>query len=256
MRFGVCVSSRHEIDTIARAGYDFCELPARAVLPFEDDVAALDTMLELDAASLRAESFNSLVPRELPLCGPHVDLPALRTYFQRAFRRMSHLGAEVAVLGSSAARNIPQGYPRDVALDELADAIELAADEAARAGIELALEHLNTQESNVFTTLAESRAFIEQRRLRHARLLVDLHHLEMEREPFAHVVAAAPLIAHVHVADGGRGAPGGGGYDYAGFVAALKQAGYNRRISAECRWSNLAEQAASSLAFLRAQWAA
>lgn len=254
MRFGVCVSTPAEIEILARAGYDFCELPARAVLPFEDDVAALDTMRELDAAPLRAESFNSLVPGELPLCGPNADLSALRTYLRRAFSRMAHLGAQVVVLGSGAARHIPEGYPRSDALDQLADALSLASDEAARAGIELALEHLNTKESNVFTTLAESQEFIERRGLSNARLLVDLHHLELENEPFEHVIAAAPLIAHVHVADGGRGAPGVGGYDYAGFMKAVRATGYDRRISAECSWTNLGEQAAPSLAFMRAQW--
>lgn len=256
MRFGVCVSTPQEIVILGRAGYDFCELPARAVLPFEDDLAALPAMRELDAAPLRAESFNSLVPGELPLCGPRVDLSALRAYLQRAFSRMAHLGAQVAVLGSGAARRIPDGFPRAVALDQLADALALAGDEAAHHGIELALEHLNTRECNVFTTLAESQRFIEERGLGQARLLVDLHHLELEREPFASITAAAPLIAHVHVADGGRGAPGVGGYDYAGFMAALKPTGYNRRISAECSWNSLAGQAAESLAFMRAQWAA
>ena len=49
MRFGCCVLP-NQIDTLARAGYDFCELPARAVLPFEDDAAALPALREIAAA--------------------------------------------------------------------------------------------------------------------------------------------------------------------------------------------------------------
>lgn len=256
MRFGVCVSTVAEIEVLARAGYDFCELPARAVLPLEDDVAALPAMRALDAAPLRAEAFNLLVPGDLPLCGPAVDLGALRTYLRRAFSRMAHLGAQAVVLGSGAARRIPAGYPRAAALDQLADALALAADEATRVAIDLALEHLNRGECNVFTTLAESQAFIAERGLAHLHLLADLHHLEVEHEPFASVTAAAPLLAHVHVAGGGRGAPTVGGYDYAGFMATLRAVGYDRRISAECRWDSLPDQAAATLAFLRSQWAA
>jgi sugar phosphate isomerase/epimerase len=253
MRFGCCVAP-DQIDVIARAGFDFCELPAAAVLPFEDDAAALPALRALAAAPLRPEAFNVLVPAKLPLVGPHVDRAALRAYLRRTFGRMAQLGGAVVVLGSGGARRIPEDMPRAQALDQLAESLALAADEANRAGIELALEHLNQGECNVFTTLAECQSFIEQRGLANLRLLADLHHLELEREPLDHVIAAAPLLAHIHVADGGRRAPGLGGYDYTGFMAALRGVGYNHRISAECMWENLEQQAAGALVFMRKQW--
>ena len=253
MRFGCCVSP-DRIDILARAGYDFCELPARAVLPFEDDAAALPALRAIDAAPLRSESFNVLVPPQLPMVGPQADFEALRSYLRRAFGRMVQLGGAVVVLGSGGARRIPEGMPREQALDQLAGALALVAEEAGRAGIELALEHLNQKESNVFTSLAECQAFVAERDLSGVRLLADLHHLELEHEPFSAVVDAAPLLAHVHVADGGRRAPGMGGYDYAGFMDALHTAGYDRRISAECSWDDLETQAADALAFMRESW--
>jgi len=253
MRFGCCVAP-DQIDILARAGFDFCELPAAAVRPLESDAAALPALRALAAAPLRPEAFNVLVPATLPLVGPQADHAALRAYLRRAFGRMAQLGGAVVVLGSGGARRIPEGMPRQQALDQLAESLALAADEAGRAGVELALEHLNQNECNVFTSVAECQAFIEQRGLAGLRLLADLHHLELECEPLAHVVAAAPLLAHVHVADGGRRAPGLGGYDYAGFMAALHNVGYDRRISAECSWENLEEQATGALEFMRAQW--
>jgi sugar phosphate isomerase/epimerase len=253
MRFGCCVAPA-QIDILARAGYDFCELPAAAVQPFEGDAAALPALRALADAPLRPEAFNVLVPATLPMVGPHVDRDALRAYLRRTFGRMVQLGGAVVVLGSGGARRIPAGMPRAQALDQLADSLALAADEAGRAGIELALEHLNQNECNVFTTIAECQAFIEQRALAGLRLLADLHHLELEHEPLDNVIAAAPLLAHVHVADGGRRAPGVGGYDYAGFMAALRRALYDRRISAECQWEDLATQAADALAFMKASW--
>jgi len=78
----------------------------------------------------------------------------------------------------------------------------------------------------------------------------------MEHEPLVNVVKAAPLLAHVHVADGGRRAPGVGGYDYAGFMRALRQAKYDQRISAECGWEDLSAQAAGALAFMKESWQA
>jgi sugar phosphate isomerase/epimerase len=253
MRFGCCVGP-DRIDVLARAGYDFCELPASAVRPFDDDAAAQPALRQIAAAPLRPEAFNVLVPAQLPLVGPGADLAALRTYLRRAFGRMAQLGAEVAVLGSGAARRIPDGMPRAQALEQLAAVLALAADEAGRAGITLALEHLNQGETNVFTSLAECQAFVQERRSARLQLLADLYHLELEHEPLAHVVAAAPLLAHVHVAGGGRRAPYVEGYDYAGFMAALRDAGYDRRISAECAWEDLETQAAPALVFMRSQW--
>src|SRR5262249_45419988 len=155
-------------------------------------------------------------------------------YLRRAFGRMAQLGGVVVVLGSGAARRIPDGTPRAQALDQLAAALALAAEEAGRAGLELALEHLNQGETNVFNSLAECRAFWEGRGMTDLRLRADIYHLELEQEPLAHGTAAGPRLAHVHVAGGGRRAPDVPGYDYAGFMEALHATGYDRRISAEC----------------------
>lgn len=255
MRYGCCVGP-DQIDVVAQAGFDFCELPARAVLPLEDDAAALPALRAIERAPIRPEAFNVLVPPELRMVGPDADMGRLRAYLRRAFGRMASLGAAAVVLGSGGARRLPEDMPRERALDQLAGSLALAAEEAGRAGLALALEHLNRGECNVFNTVAECQAFIGERGLAGLSLLADLHHLELEREPAESVVAAAPLLAHVHVADGGRRHPGVGGYDYAGFMRALREAGYDRRISAECSWENLDEQAAGALAFMRGQWQA
>jgi sugar phosphate isomerase/epimerase len=62
------------------------------------------------------------------------------------------------------------------------------------------------------------------------------------------------MLAHVHVAGGGRNAPGVPGYDYDGFMEALRSAGYDGRISAECAWQDLEAQAAAALEFMRRAW--
>ncbi len=247
MRYGVCVPPE-QIGVAAAAGFDFCELPARAVLPLASDADAAASLSAIAAAPLRPESFNSLIPPELPLCGPAVDRDALRVYLARAFGRMAALGASVAVLGSGGARRIPEGYPRDLALDQLADALGLAGDLAARAGVALAIEPLNRGECNVFCTLAETRGFIAARGLRGLSLLADLYHIEVEREPLSEVVAAGPLIVHVHTAGGGRRSPAVPGYNYSGLLAALAQIGYDARVSAECSWTDLAAEAPAALA--------
>jgi sugar phosphate isomerase/epimerase len=254
MRIGCCVSP-DQIEVIADAGFDFCELPARAVLPFAEETEALPALRAIAAQRIRPESFNVLVPAELPLAGPQANTERLRGYFQNAFRRMAQLGAAVVVLGSGAARRIPDGWPRERALDQLAEALSLAGEESARAGIALALEHLNRGECNVFTSLAECAEFVRQRGLRDVHLLADLYHIEVEHESLDAVRQAGSLIVHAHTAGGGRKAPQVPGYDHAGFARALRDAGYNARVSAENSWDDLAAQAPAALAFMRQVYA-
>ena len=255
MRYGCCVGP-DKIDIVAAAGFDFCELPAAAVRPFEDDAAALPHLRAIDAAPLRPEAFNVLVPPQVPLVGPQRDGAQIRDYLRRTFGRMRQLGGAVVVLGSGGARRIPEGMDRSEAFDQLADSLAIAADEAGKAGIDLALEHLNKGETNSFNSIGEGLQFIEERGLSGLRILADIYHLELEHEPLANVVAAGPLLAHVHVAGGGRRSPDTPGYDYAGFMGAVHSTGYDRRISAECGWDDLQAQAPAALAYMRQQWEA
>jgi D-psicose/D-tagatose/L-ribulose 3-epimerase len=251
MRYGCCVDI-DQIPAVVAAGFDFCELPARAVLPFEADSAALPALRAISAHPIQPESFNLLIPGEIRLCGPAVDLSLVRSYLRRAFGRMVSLGGAIAVLGSGAARRIPEEWPREEALNQLADALAIAGEEASRAGIRVAVEHLNRAECNVLNTIAECQAFLIERNLSELDLLADLYHIEQEQEPLAHVAAAASRIVHVHTAGGGRGAPHIPGYDYPGFLATLQAIGYQARISAECSWQDFASETPKALAFMRA----
>ncbi|HEY3289888.1 MAG TPA: sugar phosphate isomerase/epimerase family protein, partial [Anaerolineae bacterium] len=241
MRFGCCVGTREQIEILAHAGFDFCELPAAAVQPFETDADAAPALRALESAPLRPESFNVLVPASLPLAGPKVDHAALAHYLRRAFSRMVGLGGQVVVLGSGGARRIPAGYPRETGLSQIEQGLTIALEEANRAGITLALEHLNRAETNTFNSIAESRDMLMNSHLaRHGmRLLADLYHIEKEHETLDVIATVGPLLAHVHVAGGERRSPDVSGYDYAGFMQSLHHIGYDQRISAECSWENL-----------------
>ena len=82
----------------------------------------------------------------------------------------------------------------------------------------------------------------------------DLHHLECERESLDEVLKSGSIIRHVQVAGGARQPPQLPGYDYSGFVSALATAGYDDRISAECEWRDLGEQAAPALEYMCTGW--
>lgn len=250
MRYGCCATP-DRIAAVAAAGFDFCELPARALLPHEDERAALSTLTALSQSAIPLEAYNQLIPADLPMVGPHADHAALRQYLQRAFSRMAQLGGKVAVLGSGGARAIPAAWDRAKGLDQLADALHIAADEASRCSIVLAVEHLNRHECNVLNTVAECLDFISERHIHAAHVLADLYHLELEHESPEILYKAARLLAHVHVAGGERKSPARPGYDYAGFAKVLHSIGYDARVSAECGWDDFDSEAPQALAVMR-----
>ena len=250
MRYGCCANP-DSIAAVAAAGFDFCELPARALLPREDDHAVLASLNMLSRSPIALEAYNQLIPADLPIVGPQADHIALRDYLQRAFGRMAQLGGRVAVLGSGAARAIPAGWERDKGALQLAEALKIATDESARVGVTLALEHLNSRECNILNSVAECLSFIREHSIDGCKVLVDLYHLEVEHESPEVIYKAAPLLAHVHVAGGDRKSPARPGYDYAGFAEALRSIGYDARVSAECGWDNFEAEAPEALAVMR-----
>ena len=70
------------------------------------------------------------------------------------------------------------------------------------------------------------------------RVLADFYHMDEENEPLAHLAQYKDWIAHIHVADTGRRAPGTGKYPYEAFAEQLRQTGYDGMVSVECFWDD------------------
>jgi D-psicose/D-tagatose/L-ribulose 3-epimerase len=251
MRFGSWVTGIDDVSVLARTGYDFCELSVEVLKPAESDTAATASLRQLDNLPLAAEVFNRFFPANVSLYG---DLDAVRSHARRVAQRMAQVGGEVVVLGSGAARMVPPGMDGGDALGRLARAVAVVREECDRYGVMVGLEPLNRGECNILNTLGECREFRENFGLHGVYVTADLYHLEIEHESLVEVLNSASIIRHVQVAGGGRQSPTVPGYDFAGFAAALSSAGYDGRISAECDWRDLTDQAAPALEFMRKHW--
>jgi sugar phosphate isomerase/epimerase len=74
----------------------------------------------------------------------------------------------------------------------------------------------------------------------------------LERESVSDIVAAGPLLCHAHTATyQTRLAPGLEPCDFEPFFQALKEGGYDGRISIEGKWDDLPGQAARALTELK-----
>ena len=253
MDLGCCVSPE-QLPALAAAGGDYAEFTvARTIMGGGE--AEFGRLRGLVADSpIKPLAYNVLLPGELMVVGPTVDRARLAAYVAVAFDRIARLtgpGA-IVVFGSGRSRSVPEGFPREAALDQLAEFLGWLGPLAAQHGITLALEPLRRAESNVFNSLGEGAAFITERGLASVHLLADLYHMIEGAEPLTAIADQAPLIVHSHTADTGRFAPGSGDYPQAEFFAQLRAHTRCDRCSIECTWRDFDREIGSALATLRA----
>ena len=244
MKFGICTSSEHA-DAVRSAGWDYIEVPAKELL----GAAPVRSPLPVPAA-------NMLVPPTLKITGPDVNGRELMEYLARVVDRAWSLGIRILVLGSGAARHIPEGFDRADAERQFPGFAHILTDMANKAGITVALEPLHRGECNFINTLAEALAYVKQVDHPNFRCLLDSYHFCMENEPLESVAGAVPYLAHVHVADkDGRVAPGeSGSADYRELFRTLKGCGYDRMISVEALKFDVAARGPNVLQYLKDQW--
>ena len=115
--------------------------------------------------------------------------------------------------------------------------VGLAADEAAKVGIEVLVEAVNTFENGPYLLRTTEGAveFVRGVRRENVKVQHDLYHMQrMEGNLVANLREHVGLIGHVQIADSpGRGEPGTGEIHYPYVLAALEELGYEGYVGLE-----------------------
>jgi D-psicose/D-tagatose/L-ribulose 3-epimerase len=115
------------------------------------------------------------------------------------------------------------------------DALRLAGEVAARAGVTLGLEALNRYETSLLNTAAQARTLADDVGLPNVGVHLDTFHMNMEEHDMPGAIATAGArLVHFHCADGDRGAPGRSHIPWPRLIAALRATGYNGWLVMEC----------------------
>ena len=238
--------------SIAREiGFDFVELRVSELYPWGPDTSFVETERALESAGISAETFAFLIPKELKVVGPSVDIPRVRSWVAAAAKRAKSLGGRLIVVGSGDARRVPDGFPKAQARSQFVAFLEDAAEEASKHGIVLALEALNRTETNLLHSLSEACSIAES--LDHPALgvVADIYHMHLEDEPLSHVLRARGRLLHVQLADSGRLPPGQGCFDFQSVFTFLNSIGYAGSVALECSFQRFSEEGAASLEYVR-----
>jgi sugar phosphate isomerase/epimerase len=187
--------------------------------------------------------------------GPDVDAAALDAWVETTCRRAARVGVEMIVFGSGGSRRVPDGFSRERASEQIVENLQRYGPIAAAHGVTIVLEPLASQDCNIVTSVDEGAELVRAAGHRNVRLLIDTYHMAQDDDPIDSIRRAEGLIAHAHCAEGdGRGPLGTKGEDQGPYFRALKDIGYEGRISLECQWDDFAAQVGPGVAELRRQW--
>ena len=245
MQLGVC-TGLDNLPLAAEVGFDYLEC----------SISQIAQMSEADFQKLLQKPFpipilrgNGMIPGHIKLCGPQADEKQWRGYLQTAFQRSKALGLGVMVLGSGAARNVPEGYSYAKALQDLFFFFAVVAEFAEQYNLPVAIEPLRREESNVINSVAEGMWIAAHIDSPYLGVLGDSFHMLSVHEPFEMLENASEKLLHMHISRplsdlSGREYPyPDDGIHYQPLFDALKKANYTGCVSIEAATKDFAHDA-------------
>jgi sugar phosphate isomerase/epimerase len=253
MRIGVCTLPENVKKAVG--GLAYIEPTTNDVLrPREDEAAFEKRLPALKAAVLPVEAVNCLIPGDLKTTGPNLDLAALDAYMSTVCRRAQKVGIRILVFGSGGSRRVPDGFLQAAASEQIVSHLKRWGPIAARYHVTIVVEPLNKTECNIITSVDEAADLVRRAGHQHVRLLCDTYHMVKDGDSPDAIRRGKGLVAHVHCAEGARRLPVGlGGEDQREYFKALKDIGYDGRVSIEARWDDFDQQLPLAVAELRRQ---
>lgn len=260
MRFGICAPYQ-DVMTLQRLPFDYLEENVQRFLLPEQPQEVFEAHWQVARhLSVPIEAANSLLPASLPIIATPskpIDTARLEHYMKTALQRAEQVGMSVIVFGSGDARRRPSDCTDEDAQQQITAHLAQWCTWAHEHGVQIALEPLRYEETNILNTVAESGQLIASIADTGATLLVDTYHMACNGEAAADILSYAAHLSHVHVAEKQeRAAPGRYQEDFRPYFSALHQSGYDRRISIECRWQDLTAEVEPAIATLKTQWGA
>jgi len=240
MRYGNCVSYKDldRIKILKAVGFDYVETGLSALHGARlEEVEAFSRAVSENG--IPCEAVNVFFPGEIILVGEAADFARIREYVNEACEKTKHIGFKTAVFGSGRARNCPDGFPRERAVEQL---VSLARDvlrpAAEKYNFTIAVEPLNAGETNTINILSEAEYIAELADTENIKVLADLYHMAKEGDALANL-KNSDFLAHCHISN-----PITRKYPHASdpaehtgicrqFFADLRGGGYDGRMSIE-----------------------
>lgn len=198
------------------------------------DPHLLRTLLNDNGLALAAVGTGAgLVKHRLTFCLPDANARQKAKAFARSIIDFAGSFQAPAIIGSMQGR-YGDGVDAPTARAYLLEALDELGTHAQQYNVPLLYEPLNRYETNQCNTIEGGISLLRSLSTKNVLLLADLFHMNIEESSIAGALrAGAEFIGHVHFVDSNRRPAGLGHIDFASIVAALKEIGYERFLSAE-----------------------
>lgn len=252
---GVC-TSYDKATLLQNLGYAFVEEGVgRFLIPEAGDAQYKKNFETFQKTKFPLRSYVSFIPGGIKSVGPTPNHEAILARADLAFERAKACGSPYVVFGSSASRNIPDGFDRPTAQQQHIEVSKKMALLAEKHGITIALEPLNRGETNFINSLAEGVEIIEAVNHPRFRLLCDIYHMARENEGPDQIIKYGKYIVHTHIAEKqNRTAPGVAGDDFKEYFRALRKIKFKGAMSLECRWKDFDKEVTTAIEVLKKQF--
>lgn len=238
IRFGNCISFKdlQKISVMKRLGFDYVESGLSPM--YSAETREIDAFSEeLYKNNLKCEAVNVLFGGNIRLTGNDADHSAADEYLNEIFEKTKSLGYKVVVFGSGGARKFPEGFTYEQAADQMTEVCRILEKYAEKYDFTVAVEELNRTETNFINTVRQAEEITDRCGGR-IKIVADYYHIAIENDSLSNMRDLTNIV-HCHTAN-----PAGRFYNKAsddpaanekfnGFFAALKNAGYNGRMSIE-----------------------
>lgn len=255
MKLGVCTNPDN-VEKAAQAGFDYVEFSLSYIAGMEEDAfqALADKAPSFPIPALKC---NGFFPGNVKLTGPDVCKKQVEEYLEKALSRAKKLGIKVLVLGSGAARQVPEGWDFAKAWQQFMEILQLVGQYAEKYDMDVALEPLRRKECNILNLVSEG--LLVSAAVDHPRINVlgDTFHMHCCREPLSSLTNAGSRLRHVHVScpkadESGRVFPArNDGQDYAALINTLKEMNYQGDVSVEAACNDFLEDGKEVVACMK-----
>lgn len=248
MRIGVCANPQDWV-TVAEKGYDYIETNFASIANSSDEDFAF-MLAQKEKAGLDVEACMGYFPGTFKLYAYDETTGEASPAFaeiekqvyehsEKGFSKASKLGIKIAVIGSGAARNIPDNMKHEVAEAQFTRVLEICAEVAQKYGARIVIEPLKAGETNYINTLADGLALCRKINNPAICVLNDFYHSALGGETPDALFDSGDLLIHTHISKLNRHCPNleEDGEILLPMVQNLVNAGYNDRMSLECMFS-------------------
>ena len=249
MMISLCNEVLRELDFAAQCalakglGYDGLEIAPFTLSDAPDRLPAarrteLRRIAQDHGIAITGLHYLLLAPEGLSISSPDDAVRTRTIEVMRALIELcAGLGGKVLVHGSPNQRAIAPGQRRDDALAHAKECFAAIASDAGRAGVTYCIEPLAPPEAELINTVEEAAAIADEIGSPAVRTMIDACAAGRgERAPIPELIERwlpTGKIAHIHLNDPNRRAPGQGDLSFGPILGALNRQGYGGICSVE-----------------------